>query len=79
MKKKRHTSKLLIFLILFQIIAYVVVAIWFQYKTGMELSPTLTVGVFGLYTAEYGFLSSIKKMKIKNNYGSDQTEEESQG
>lgn len=49
------------------IIVYTIVAIIFQWITGEELSPSLTVGVYGFHGGEITLLAMIKKLKLKKN------------
>lgn len=52
------------------IILYTVTAIIFQWVTGIELSTSLTVGVYGFFGGEITLLAMIKRLKLKkeDNY-----------
>ena len=47
------------------IILYTLTAIIFQWVTGMELSTSLTIGVYGFFGGEITLLAMIKKYKLK--------------
>lgn len=47
------------------VILYVVTAIVVQCMTGMQLSDSLTVGVFGLFGSELAVCGFLKLAKIK--------------
>ena len=58
-------SKKLIYLILFSIIIFTIVAIWVQFKTGTELSSTLITCFYAFFGTELVTLASIKKAEMK--------------
>lgn len=66
-KKKRGMSKLLVPFIVASIFIFTGVAIWLQYKIGVELSATLITCFYGFMTGELWMLASIKKTKVKND------------
>lgn len=71
-KKKKKISdldKYLVFCFVV-IILYTVTAIIFQWVTDMELSTSLTVGVYGFFGGEITLLAMIKRLKLKkeDNY-----------
>lgn len=64
-KKKISTlDKYLIFCFTV-IIIYTVVGIVFQWTTGIELSTSLTLGVYGFFGGEITLLAMIKRLKLK--------------
>lgn len=60
------TSKKLIVFIICSIFTFTGMAMWVQFKTGIEISPTLTTCYFGFCTGELWMLASIKKSKLKS-------------
>ena len=66
MKKKVSTRKWVIPYVILSATIFTIVAIWLQYKTGMELSPTLIGCVFGFLGGELGLLASVTKAKVRN-------------
>ncbi len=79
--KKRGMSKLLVPFIVASIFIFTGVAIWLQYRTGMELSATLIACFFTFMGSELAMLCSIKKTKVKNDYNvyNNESESESEG
>lgn len=65
-KKKRGTRRWVIPLVILSIFTFTGVAIWLQYATGLELSPTLITCFYGFCTGELWLLASITKTKVKN-------------
>lgn len=63
-KRKSDLDKYLIFCFVV-IILYTVTAIIFQWLTDMELSTSLTVGVYGFFGGEITLLAMIKRLKLK--------------
>lgn len=63
-KKKSDLDKYLIFCFIV-IILYTVTAIIFQWVTEIELSTSLTVGVYGFFGGEITLLAMIKRLKLK--------------
>lgn len=49
------------------IILYTIVGIVFQWMTEIELSTSLTVGVYGFFGGEITLLAMIKRLKLKND------------
>ena len=68
-KKISDLDKYLVFCFVV-IILYTVTAIIFQWVTDMELSTSLTVGVYGFFGGEITLLAMIKRLKLKkeDNY-----------
>lgn len=68
-KKISDLDKYLVFCFVV-IILYTVTAIIFQWITGIELSTSLTVGVYGFFGGEITLLAMIKRLKLKkeDNY-----------
>lgn len=66
-KKKKKISDLDKYLIFSfaVIILYTVTAIIFQWITEIELSTSLTVGVYGFFGGEITLLAMIKRLKLK--------------
>ena len=64
-KKKRGTRRWVIPLVILSIFTFTGVAIWLQYVTGLELSPTLITCFYGFCTGELWLLASITKTKVK--------------
>ena len=65
-KKKRGTRKWVIPLVIVSIFTFTGVAIWLQYATGLELSPTLITCFYAFCTGELWMLASITKAKVNN-------------
>lgn len=63
-KKVSDLDKYLIFCFVV-IILYTVTAIIFQWLTEIELSTSLTVGVYGFFGGEITLLAMIKRLKLK--------------
>ena len=64
-KKKMSTlDKYLIFCFTV-IIIYTIVGIVFQWITTIELSTSLTLGVYGFFGGEITLLAMIKRLKLK--------------
>ena len=63
-KKTSDLDKYLIFCFVV-IILYTVTAIIFQWLTEIELSTSLTVGVYGFFGGEITLLAMIKRLKLK--------------
>ena len=59
------TSKKIIIFVIASIFAYTSLSMLIQFKTGLEVSPTLTTCYFGFCTGELWMLASIKKSKLK--------------
>ena len=74
-KKKKQISKIIIPFVIVSIFSFTGVAIWLQYKTQTELSPTLITCFYGFCTGELWLLASIKKTKVKNDYNKNNSEE----
>ena len=47
------------------VIIYVIASIYIQYTTGIQLSDSLTTGVFGLFGTELAVSGFIKIFKIR--------------
>ena len=67
-KKKKSTSKQVVTFVIMAIFTFTGIAIWLQYKIGMELSPTLITCFYGFCVGELWCLASIKKSKVSNGY-----------
>lgn len=63
-KKMSDLDKYLIFCFVV-IILYTITAIIFQWLTEIELSTSLTVGVYGFFGGEITLLAMIKRLKLK--------------
>ena len=63
-KKISDLDKYLIFCFVV-IILYTITAIIFQWLTTIELSTSLTVGVYGFFGGEITLLAMIKRLKLK--------------
>ena len=63
-KKMSALDKYLIFCFTV-ILLYTTVGIVFQWVTGIELSTSLTVGVYGFFGGEITLLAMIKRLKLK--------------
>lgn len=59
------TSKKIIIFVIASIFVYTSLSMLLQFKTGLEISPTLTTCYFGFCTGELWMLASIKKSKLK--------------
>ncbi len=75
-KKKKSVSKWIILFVVLAIFSFTGIAIWLQYRIGMELSPTLITCFYGFCAGELWCLASIKKTKVKNGYGENKNIEE---
>ena len=64
--KKISTRKWVIPYVILSATLFTGVAIWLQYTTGMELSPTLIGCVFGFLGGELGLLASVTKAKVRS-------------
>lgn len=71
-KRKSDLDKYLIFCFTV-IILYTVTAIIFQWLTEIELSTSLTVGVYGFFGGEITLLAMIKRLKLKKEDNDGQT------
>ena len=78
-KKKKGMSRVLVPFIVISIFIFTGVAIWLQYRTGVELSSTLIMSFFGFCSSELFMLAGIKKTKVKNDYNTNNNDEEAQG
>lgn len=78
-KVKKAFSRKIVPFVIFSIFTFTGVAIYVQIKTGMELSPTLITCFFGFCTGELWCLSSIKKVKIKQQDKFEKDDEEAKG
>ncbi len=74
--KKKSTGKWVVPFVIFSIFLFTGVAIWLQYKIGMELSPTLITCFYGFCVGELWCLASIKKTKVMNGYKSEEGNED---
>lgn len=63
-KKMSTLDKYLIFCFTV-ILIYTVVGIVFQWVTSIELSTSLTLGVYGFFGGEITLLAMIKRLKLK--------------
>ena len=63
-KKMSALDKYLIFCFAV-ILVYTIVGIIFQWVTEIELSTSLTVGVYGFFGGEITLLAMIKRLKLK--------------
>lgn len=54
------------------ILIYTIVGIVFQWVTQIELSASLTVGVYGFFGGEITLLAMIKRLKLKNEQSIDE-------
>lgn len=66
-KKINKIDKYLRFSII-TIISYTIVAILFQWFTGLELSTALTGGVYGFFGTEIGACAFVKIFKDKESH-----------
>ena len=79
-KKKRAMSRIIIPFVIVSIFSFTIAAMLLQYKTNMELSPTLITCFYGFCTGELWLLASIKKTKVKNiNTLNTNNDEENEG
>ena len=70
-KKVSDLDKYLIFCFVV-IILYTITAIIFQWLTEIELSTSLTVGVYGFFGGEITLLAMIKRLKLKRGDTDDE-------
>jgi hypothetical protein len=70
--KKRKTSNIMLAISTIAIVGYVVADWILQYKTGMELSPSITPYWFGFWTGEIFLLAGIKVSKVFKDNSSDE-------
>ena len=71
MKKKKGMSRWIVPFVIISIFGFTGLAVWLQFATNMELSPTLITCFFGFCGGELWMLASIKKAKI-NMYDIDE-------
>ena len=64
-KRKKHFANYVVFISLFAVTAYTVTAFILQFKTGLEVSPTLTTCFYGFFGVELASLALIKHGKSK--------------
>ena len=64
--KKRKISNIMLVVSVIAIIGYVVADYILQYKTGIEISPTITPYWFVFWTSEVFLLAGIKINKTKH-------------
>lgn len=69
-KKMPTLDKYLIFCFTV-ILIYTVVGIVFQWVTSIELSTSLTLGVYGFFGGEITLLAMIKRLKLKGGDSND--------
>ena len=62
---KKNTRKWVIPLCIVSIMVFTGVAIWLQFTTSIELSPTLITCFFGFFGGELFMLASIKKAEMR--------------
>ena len=67
-RKKRKVSNIMLVIIVIAIVGYVALDFMLQYKTGTEISPTITTCWFVFWTSEVLALMGIKLSKVKSNY-----------
>ena len=67
-RKKRKVSNIMLVVIVVAIVGYVALDFVLQYKTGVEISPTITTCWFVFWTSEVLALMGIKLTKVKSNY-----------
>lgn len=63
-KKKIKTSKWVVPFVIISIFTFTGLAMWLQFTTSVELSPTLITCFYAFCTGELWMLASIKKHKI---------------
>lgn len=63
-KKSIRVSKIMLGIIVFCIVSYVIAAFVLQYKTGIEMSPTITTCWFSFWGVELVALTGIKISKV---------------
>lgn len=76
-KKKGQFSKWLVIFVIAQVLIYTYTNMYFSYKVGIEISPTLTTCFFAFFGFEAGLLSHIKITKVKkgdNDEGTNYSE-----
>lgn len=78
-KKRRAMSKWLVSFIIASIFIFTGVAIYVQLRTSIELSATLITCFYGFCTGELWMLAGIKKTKVKNDYNSNNNDNEGEG
>jgi hypothetical protein len=62
--KKRKVSNIMLVVSVIAIVGYVIANYVLQYKTGIELSPTITPYWFLFWTSEVFLLAGIKTSKV---------------
>ena len=72
--RKKGMSKKIVPFVILSIFVFTGIAIYVQMVTGTELSPTLTTCFFGFCTGELWCISSIKKVKLKQQNPSEDKE-----
>ena len=69
--KKRKVSNVMLFVSVIAIVGYVVANYVLQYKTGIEISPTITQYWFLFWTSEVFLLAGIKTSKVIKGYDNE--------
>ena len=67
-KKKKKVSNIMLIIIVIAIVGYVTADFILQYKSGIEISPTITTCWFVFWSTEIVALTGIKLSKVKHNY-----------
>lgn len=67
-KKKTKVSNIMLFVIVFAIIAYTIASFWLTYTTGACIDSTLTTCFYAFWGSEIIALTGIKISKVKHNF-----------
>lgn len=63
-RKKRKISNIMLVALVISITIYTIAAFWLQFKTGVEVSPTLTTVFFSFWIGEVFSLAGIRITKV---------------
>lgn len=75
-KNKAKTSNIVLCCSVVAVTLYTIIALIIQYKTGMEVSSTLSTLWYGFWTVEITILAGIKVTKVIKEYNSDSTNDD---
>lgn len=76
-KKEKKVSNIMLFIIVVAIVGYTVAGYILQYKTLMEISPTITTAWFAFWGTEIVALAAIKVRKVGKDSSNTTTQDDS--
>lgn len=65
-RKKRKVSNIILVVVIIAVVAYTIASFILQYKTGIEVSSTLTTCFYTFFGTEILVLAGIKVSKVKH-------------